>query len=175
MKRLVTLLTNKKMQKLLLLLLILMLPACATLSGDSDQAVSVTTPFCLKASCELSNDEGTFYIKETPETVLVNKSFNNLTILCEKNGYSEIATFESSANGYVFGNILFGGVIGLVLDGHNGSGYDYDTSLVNPLRCAEKDAAAKKAVDDKHDLLMQEAKTKEAVEEPMGLWEGEYE
>ncbi len=56
---------------------------------------------------------------------------------CEKDGHSEVVVLESSVNGYMFGNILLGGLIGALVDVGSGSAFDYDTVLTNPLRCDE--------------------------------------
>ena len=153
-----------------LILIILVLPACATLVGDSQQIVSVETPFCPKAGCELRNDEGLYFIKETPETVTVNKSWNDLTIECSKDGYSKAETWESSMNAGVMGNILIGGAIGILVDGMSGSGYDYDNAVVHPLRCTDEEVAEQEEIEKGYQRILEKDKQEG---EPTDLWADE--
>ena len=103
--------------------------------SDSSQAVSIDTPNCKEAKCRITNSEGIYYVAETPATITVNKAFGDLTVICEKNGKSETSVHKSSANVATFGNILFGGIPGALIDGGTGSGYDYPTNIVNNLSC----------------------------------------
>ncbi len=139
----------------------LLLPACATLTGDSTQIVSVETPFCPKAGCELRNDEGLYFIKETPGTVTVNKSWNDLTIECSKNGYSKTEARESSMSAGVMGNILIGGGIGILVDGMSGSGYNYDNAIVHPLRCTDEEVAEQEEIEKGYQRILEKDKRKE--------------
>lgn len=61
-------------------------------------------------------------------------------MVCEKAGKSSTTLFESSANGYMTaGNVLlFGGLIGLLVDDGSGAGYDYDTRLISNLDCGNQ-------------------------------------
>ncbi len=108
---------------------------CASVIGDQSQPVSVDTPACANASCRLVNSEGTYFIKSTPGSVVVNKDYNDLTIVCEKNGKSSTSVHSSTANAATFGNILLGGIPGALIDGGSGAGYDYQSYLINHLNC----------------------------------------
>ena len=61
-----------------------LLAACASIIDEKTQVVSVETPFCQAAKCKLSNDEGDYYIKNTPDSVMINKSGGDLVMTCEK-------------------------------------------------------------------------------------------
>jgi len=116
-------------------LLLLALGSCASILDETTQVVSVDTPNCQKAICTLTNDEGIYYIKSTPGTISLNKSYNDLTIVCEKGGERATSVHASSANGAVWGNIILGGGIGALVDGSRGSGFDYPAYLTNPISC----------------------------------------
>jgi len=117
------------------LLLLLATGSCASILEETTQVVSVDTPGCPKAICTLTNDEGIYYIKSTPGTISLNKSFNDLTIVCEKGGERATSVHASSANGAIWGNIILGGGIGALVDGSRGSGFDYPAYLTNPISC----------------------------------------
>ena len=87
---------------------------CASIIGDDTQPVSIDTPSCPGASCRLSNSQGTYFVKSTPETVVINKAYSDLMITCEKNGKAANSVHVSAANGATFGNTLLGGIPGVV-------------------------------------------------------------
>lgn len=77
------------------------------------------------AICKLSNDKGTWFVT-TPGSVVVNRSYNDLIVRCEKEGVEPgLVTAKSSTKGMAFGNILFGGIIGAGVDISTGAAYDY--------------------------------------------------
>ena len=108
---------------------------CASIIDDDNQPISVDTPGCPGASCQLTNSQGVYFVKSTPETIVVNKAFGDLTIVCTKGDKKETLIHVSKANVSVFGNILFGGLPGVLIDAGSGSGYDYPTHLINSLSC----------------------------------------
>jgi len=105
-------------------LLLLAIGGCASLLDETTQVVSVDTPGCPKAVCTLTNDEGIYYIKSTPGTISLNKSYNDLTIVCEKGRERASSVHASTANGAIWGNIILGGGIGALVDGSRGAGFD---------------------------------------------------
>ena len=83
----------KNMQKEIFKILFILIvspgfTACASMMGSSDQPISVDTPYCPDASCRLNNSKGTYFIKETPGTIPINKANGDLSITCEKDGNS---------------------------------------------------------------------------------------
>lgn len=120
---------------LLVSFLILLTGGCASIVGDETQPVSVDTPKCPQASCRLANSQGTYFVKSTPETVVINKAYSDLTMTCEKDGKTVTSVHMSQANAATFGNILLGGIPGALIDGGSGAGYDYQGYLVNDLNC----------------------------------------
>ena len=89
--------------------LLVLVSGCASIIGDQSQPISIDTPNCPEASCRLSNSEGTYFVKSTPETVVVNKAFGDMTMTCEKGKEQETSVHKSSANIATFGNLLLGG------------------------------------------------------------------
>lgn len=121
-------------QKLMLpFLLIALCSGCASITGSKNQPVSVSAHHNGKpidgADCVLTNDKGTWYVK-SPGSTVIQKSGQDLTITCNKDGIpAGTTTAASSANGGIWGNILFGGIIGYAVDASTGAGFDYPASM----------------------------------------------
>lgn len=77
------------------------------------------------ASCNLTNDSGSVTVT-TPGSVVVHRSSSDLRIECKKAGEpTGSGTITSRVAGSMFGNILLGGGIGMIVDHSNGSAYNY--------------------------------------------------
>lgn len=106
------------------------LGACASITQDKTQPVKVETldqagNRVAGAKCDLQNDRGSFNV-ETPRTVFVRKSSSDLTITCNAPGQPQAdGKLISRTGGAVFGNILFGGGIGAIIDTASGVAYNY--------------------------------------------------
>lgn len=106
---------------------------CASIVSGHNQPLSVESRIkgaqVTGANCKLSNDKGTWYVA-TPGSTVVNRSFNDLAIHCEKDGINPGAlAVKSTTKGVAFGNILFGGVIGAGVDMASGAAYDYPSLI----------------------------------------------
>lgn len=103
---------------------------CASITKDSNQPVKVETysknnTIIDGASCTAKNERGEWSSK-SPGVLVVHRSGQNLLVNCVKEGEaSGIATVISRANGGMFGNILFGGGIGAIIDHNKGTAYSY--------------------------------------------------
>lgn len=108
---------------------------CSTLTGEgTSQNLSVLTYSAdnkdlTGASCELKNDEGT-WTAVTPATVMVRRSNKDLLVKCTKSGFSDArANVVSKTKANMWGNIIFGGGVGAIIDHNNGSAYQYPPVL----------------------------------------------
>lgn len=115
------------------LLVMLVCSGCASITGSKNQPVSVQASHNGKildnADCTLVNDKGTWFVK-APGSTVVQKSGQDLVVTCNRDGLPQgVATYASSANGGVWGNILFGGLIGFAVDASSGAAFDYPTSM----------------------------------------------
>ena len=103
---------------------------CASITKDSNQPVKIETysknnTMVEGATCVAKNERGEWSAK-TPGALVVHRSGQNLLVNCVKEGEaSGIATVVSRANGGMFGNILFGGGIGAIIDHNKGTAYSY--------------------------------------------------
>lgn len=111
-----------------------LLPGCASITGSELQLLSLQAldkdgaPVA-GADCKLSNDKGTWYAKP-PASPAVTRSAEDLQVNCEAAGRLPGSVRAiSRANAGMAGNILFGGVIGVVIDHSRGTAYDYPSTI----------------------------------------------
>lgn len=106
---------------------------CASMMGSKEQSISVETVLqgdrLDDAKCRLNNSEGTWFVK-TPGSTTVHKSTSDMNVKCEKAPHRPgMAVVKSSVNGSMFGNILFGGIIGAAVDAGTGAGFNYPSLI----------------------------------------------
>jgi hypothetical protein len=102
------------------------LPGCATLFSDDHQSIVVTSD-PVGATCEVRQG-GAFIatIAQTPGTVLVGKSRHDIAIDCTRPGYFPgAAVLQPHFQDWTFGNILYGGSVGLLVDTSSGAVNEY--------------------------------------------------
>lgn len=107
-----------------------LLTGCATITKDANQSVRVETysksnEVVKDVKCVGKNERGEFSTDSTG-VMRPHRSGENLMVTCSKDGAEPgIATLISRANGGMFGNILFGGGIGAIIDHNKGTAYSY--------------------------------------------------
>lgn len=107
---------------------------CATITSSEMQPLSLTTQAAdgaqlEKASCTLRNDKGSWTV-QSPGFVPVHRSAEDLLVECRKEGHADgVLRAVSRAAAGMFGNIIFGGLIGAAIDHNKGTGYDYPDRL----------------------------------------------
>jgi hypothetical protein len=140
-----------RMSKLLSALMLLALTGCASIIGDKMQSMSVNTVLDNKevagVGCTLSNDAGSWFVS-SPGSVTVHKSTGDLAVTCKREGVAGDTQAVSRANKAVWGNILFGGIIGYVVDRSTGAGFDYPTNMTVSLRQYGEPGAVQAALVD---------------------------
>lgn len=78
------------------------------------------------AECILENDQGKFVVPSTPGTVTINTACDNLSVVCKKEGYKPVSSsLQDSHKGIVWGNVIFGGIIGYAVDRISGAACAY--------------------------------------------------
>lgn len=104
------------MNKFICCLSFFMLTSCATIIEPPKQTISINSdpPGAL---CDVTKAGKVIANFNTPGVFTVSKSHNNLVVRCQKPGYTPVTGIDESHNqGWVFGNLLFGGLIGTVVD-----------------------------------------------------------
>lgn len=106
------------------------LSGCASITGTPIQTVTVETrektgKEVTGAACDLNNNKGKWFVT-TPGSVVITRSNDNMLVTCQKEGHeSGIASVVSVVKGAMFGNIIFGGGIGAIIDHTSGAAYEY--------------------------------------------------
>ncbi|MET0936439.1 MAG: hypothetical protein ABWX83_10635 [Luteibacter sp.] len=108
--------------------------ACASITGGRYQKLNVQPHTAAGqnitgATCRLSNDRDSVNVT-TPGVAKIHRSSSPLDVSCMKDG-AQIAhqSYPSSLRGMVWGNILIGGLIGIVIDFSNGAAHHYANQL----------------------------------------------
>jgi len=119
---------------------------CASITQSETQSLALTASYQNKPvepQCSLTNDKGSWNSK-APANVSVRKSAEDLEVTCTLEGMPNgILKAISRAAGSMFGNIIFGGGIGAIIDHNKGTGYDYPNQL--PVKMGEAVVVDKKA------------------------------
>lgn len=103
---------------------------CASITGTTNQNVSIQSVQAsgaevADAKCELTNAKGKWFVT-TPGSVGITRSNDDMQVICKKEGHEPgRAVVVSATKGSMFGNILFGGGIGAVIDHNSGAAYEY--------------------------------------------------
>jgi hypothetical protein len=120
----------KQLKLLILSAITLATVGCASITGSTSQNVSVQAKEpsgveVVGASCELSNKRGKWFVT-TPGSVGVSKSNDDMQVICTKENDSPVRNaIVSETKGSMYGNIIFGGGIGAVVDHNSGAAYEY--------------------------------------------------
>ena len=115
-------------------LVALALGGCATITSSEYQPISVSTydkdgARVDKAECVLSNDKGSWEMR-TPGFAQVHRSSQDLLVQCRKEGQPEgTARAISRVGAGMFGNIVFGGGVGAIIDHTKGTAYNYPDAV----------------------------------------------
>jgi hypothetical protein len=102
------------------------LSGCATLVSDDQQSIVVTSD-PVGATCQVRQG-GAFVatVPTTPGTILVGKSRHDIAIDCTRPGYFPgAAVLEPHFQDWTYGNILYGGSVGLLVDTSSGAINEY--------------------------------------------------
>lgn len=118
--------------KYIALATVIFLSGCASITGDSMHPIKIETKtvdgkIINGADCRLTNDYGSFQTK-SGETIQVRRSSKDLDIVCKAEEQNDAtARAISRANAGMFGNIIFGGGVGAIIDHNKGTAYTYPT------------------------------------------------
>jgi len=108
--------------RLVALLGIAVLPACATIVSSPSQDVAVLTE-PPGAACTLArNGAPVGAVLATPGTVRIGRSARETTVACTRDGHQPAqAALPPGFNPWFLGNILLGGIVGIVVDVSTGA------------------------------------------------------
>jgi hypothetical protein len=118
----------------LLFACMVVLPGCATITSSEMQDLSLQVANdkgeALKdVKCTLKNDKGNWEA-DAPGFIAIRRSAEDLIVECKKEGLANgFLRAISRAAGGMWGNIIFGGGIGAIIDHSKGTGYNYPDNL----------------------------------------------
>ncbi|MCM8662607.1 hypothetical protein [Accumulibacter sp.] len=107
-----------------------MLAGCATITTGSSQNVTlITEPG--GAACVFSRGgEIMGMINPTPGTLMLSKGHGDIRVRCTKEGFLDSSgVVGAKFQKMTFGNILFGGIIGIVVDAASGATGEYEPQI----------------------------------------------
>ncbi len=104
----------------------MLLPACATVVNGTSQDVAVSTS-PPGAACAVDRAGARLgVVPQTPGSLHVEKSKNDLTVTCGKAGFQTAAVTHSPSFSFMtFGNFFVGGLVGAAVDMASGANYQY--------------------------------------------------
>ena len=147
------------------------LAGCASITESKNQSMSVSTGDVTGAMCTLSNSKGSYYVNSTPGSVMVRNACDQLTVTCKKDGYvaanPAAGSVQDESKGMAWGNILFGGIIGIAVDRQTGAGCTYSQqNIIFPMqKVSDKGSVSNiKQLKDLKELLDTGVITKEEFE-----------
>jgi len=114
--------------------MVMLSTGCSSITGTTGQSVSLQTrdkagAEVPGAACELTNNKGKWFVT-TPGSVQIRRSNDDMLVQCTKAGHETgQASVVSDTKGSMFGNIIFGGGIGAVVDHNTGAAYEYPTLI----------------------------------------------
>ena len=109
---------------LVLAVLVLTLGGCASIVSDNASTTYIqTNPE--NARCELHGQDFVRVVN-TPASINLPSEAAPLTVACKADGYKNTTqVLDTKADGWVWGNLLFGGIIGVAVDAGRGAGQKY--------------------------------------------------
>ena len=107
-----------------------LLGGCATLTTSTSQTVTLTTE-PPGAACTFKREGQVIgIINPTPGSLNVSKSHSDIDVTCVKEGFLDaVGRVGSKFQAMTFGNILFGGIIGIAVDAVSGAAAEYEANV----------------------------------------------
>ena len=119
-------------------LAILSLSGCATITTGTTQSILVDTR-PIGAVCRFSrSDREVGVVNPTPGMLFITKDGAPLTVTCTKSGYyPNTGALRANFQPMAFGNILLGGIVGIVVDAASGADRKYEAAITVTLKKVE--------------------------------------
>lgn len=115
----------KKLVFLSIVAFTILFSGCATIvGGGGSQNISINSNKPLKAKLSYMDGSGAQYFT-APATLVVDRKSQDIIISSEEGSFNP-TTQKSKLNGWFWGNIIIGGVIGSTTDFASGAAWKYD-------------------------------------------------
>ena len=144
---------------LLLVVLATVLAGCATVVSGTTQTIGVNTD-PEGADCQFTR-KGVLVgrVNPTPGTIQVGKDYESVSVLCQKEGFDDATgVIGSEFQAMTLGNILLGGLIGVVVDAASGAMTKYPEVVTFTLipKMFDSEATRDKFFTDMRDTFLTE-------------------
>ena len=115
---------------LILIVTAILTGGCATIVKGGSQGVTVKTD-PPGANCDLTRKgKSVGVVNPTPGTVQLGKGASALDVSCKKPGYFDAnGKLSSSFQGWTLGNVILGGIVGIVVDAGSGAMHEYQSEI----------------------------------------------
>lgn len=119
------------------LAVLLLTGACASIVEGSTDPITVATSSASPSACVLTNARGAWN-GATAAPILVKRSRSDLSVSCvdSAQGTRGETVLASDVEAWTFGNIIIGGLVGLVVDWSTGAAYTYPDHVTVEMRSA---------------------------------------
>ncbi|MFH0888176.1 MAG: hypothetical protein V1871_03095 [Planctomycetota bacterium] len=116
----------RKVVLIMAILSVVLFIGCASIVSGTSQKVTFNS---VPSGAKVITDTGLTLI--TPSTATLPKG-KSISVRCEQEGYeSQTQVIGTSFNGWFIGNLLFGGLIGMIIDAADGAMMNLDKDNVN--------------------------------------------
>lgn len=114
---------------LLLALSSLLAGGCASIISDDESSTFIET-VPVACECTLCGQNYFQTTLKTPGSIRLDSEHAPIAVNCRAEGYQDASmVLDTSSDGWVFGNIIFGGIIGGVVDACRGAGQKYPPKI----------------------------------------------
>lgn len=122
------------MKKIFAIISIFGLCSCATIVDGGPDTINLMTSDGSSVKAQVTTKAGTQTLV-LPTLMSVPKSCQDIQVqvIEDKKTNMSYSVVDSQVNGWVFGNIIFGGLIGLAVDGLTGNICTYPNTLIVPV------------------------------------------
>jgi hypothetical protein len=134
------------------LLAVLVLPGCASIVTGTSQTMALASEPA-GATCKLERGGETIgFVNQTPSTASFSKSSKPIVVSCaeEAKNLRGVSTVQPNIQPWFFGNLLLGGIVGIIVDASSGAISEYPSSttvVMNPTQGAAPTASVQPASD----------------------------
>ncbi len=120
--------------KIIQALFLLGLTSCATIVDGGPDTINLMTSDGSQVQARINSQMGTQQVT-LPTFITVPKSCSDISvqIIESDTNQQSFAVASSSVNPWIFGNIIFGGLIGLAVDAAAGNMCTYEKTLIVPV------------------------------------------
>ncbi len=138
----------KLLKVLVVLVLIVTQTSCATIVDGGDKFVSINVEPS-NARIHVKSNQGEDFVRQGSFNLRVDRKASYTLVLESPDYISEEITLKRGLNGWYFGNILFGGIIGLIVDASTGNMWTPKPKVVSA-KMVKKDGSNNKASSDRY-------------------------